>query len=319
MEKISIKGMIEGVIYDLSQNEPISKFALKIKLISHHLKNKDFSNWINNELDGYKDVKDLPPHRILQSYVIADLVIDNGVKGATLSNHTMPLIHIKNDEIRKKISWVNICDSIISLETIVNSTEPQIYVATTEYERYYLSKIYQYSTILSAKKPISKTEFELIIFKFRSKLLEMFLNFNDSIFNDELDFDIMNKKQEIDKVVSHTINAGVYIAENSSASINHSNMVAGNNNQVSISSVDKKELENILYQIDNLSQNLDDDRKDIADEIVKIKQELDNPTQNVKYIKSAFNAIKGIAIGVGANQITPLVNQGLEYVKNMFV
>lgn len=316
MEKLSIKSTIESIISDLSNNISVKEFALKIKLVAYHLKNEDFSNWITNELDGYKNVVDIPPHRILQSYVIANLVIDNGVKGANLTNHTMPLRYLK-EELRNDISRIKILDSIISLESAINSDKSNIYYSTTEYERYHLSQIYEWSTILSAKKPIGKSELELIIFQFRSKLLEMFLSFNDSIFNDELDFDIMSKKKEIEKVVSQTINAGVYISDNSTANISENQILVGDKNTITLSPINKEKLTDIINQINDLNNNLENDREDIAEEIAKIKLDLNNPVQQPKIIKSAFNAIKGIAIGVGANQITPLIDEGLNHIKEL--
>lgn len=46
--------------------------------------------------------------------------------------------------------------------------------------------------------------------------------------------------------------------------------------------------------------------------------ELNNTIQKPQIIKSALNAIKGIAIGVGANQITPLVNEALDKILKNF-
>lgn len=318
MEKLSIKSTIESVIADLSNNEPIKDFALKIKFISHNLKNVEFSNWVNCELDGYSDKENLPKHRILQSFVVANLLIDNGVKTAKLTNHTMPLSYIKDEEVRKNISFVYILDSVISLEKMMNSTDSHICYAVNEYERYHLNRIYEWSNILSAHKPISNTEVDMIVFKFRSNLLEMFLNFNDSIFNDELDFDLMYKRKEIDKVVSQTINTGIYISGNSTANINESQIISGDSNIMNISPQYKRELENIIIQIEDICQNLGQEKDEIADEIAIIKNELNSSKQQPKIIKSALNAIKGIAIGVGANQITPLVNQGIEYIKKIF-
>lgn len=52
------------------------------------------------------------------------------------------------------------------------------------------------------------------------------------------------------------------------------------------------------------------DRDDIAFEISKIKLQLEKG-ESPKLIKSAFNAIKGIASSVAADQITEVINQSL--------
>ena len=56
----------------------------------------------------------------------------------------------------------------------------------------------------------------------------------------------------------------------------------------------------------------------MANEIIEIKDGLAKPTQNPKFLKRAFNAMKGIAIGITANELTPIIDQGLELINNMF-
>lgn len=134
---------------------------------------------------------------------------------------------------------------------------------------------------------------------------------------DELDFDIMNKKKEVDRIVSHTINAGVYM-ENSSAKIDNTQITVGDNNTISISSHDKEMLNKILGEIEKINESTGVNNQEIKDEILNIRNEIEQKNQKPKLVKSSLNAIKGIAYSIAANQIVQLANQGLEIVGRFF-
>ncbi len=316
MEKLSIKGMIESIISDIARNELIENYALKLKVIAHHLKNENFSVWLKKELEGYDLSDNVPECRNIVTEIRANIFIDNGFKNATLTDHVMPLIYLGAD-LARKMTEVKIVQPVTGLESL--SREENLHFTVSEYERYKLSEIYKNSTILKAYKPISKTACENIVLKFKSTLLEIFMEFNDTLFNDELDFDLMTKKKEIDNVVSHTINAGVYMTGNATAEIKDTQIVVGDDNNIQINSTIKKELENIVDQIEILSNEVEDDREDVAIEVAKIRTELMNISQRPKLLKSAFNSLKGIAQGVTIevvkDKIIPLVNKGLAVIK----
>lgn len=311
MEKLNIKTMIESVIEDLSNNIDVTQFALKVKLIANKLKNQEFCTWVKNELEGYDSSAELPKYRTLDTQVIATVVIEDPIKGImTLPNHIMPLIHIGDIDVIKKLLTIRITESVLSLEQGAKLEAEEIGYSLTEWERSKISKIYSNSTIHSAHKTINQASLGQIVYNFKSKLLEMFMSFNDEIFNDELDFDIMVKKQEIEKVVNQTINAGQYF-HNSSATFNDSPILTGDNNTINITQQTKNEIGAIVDKIEELSRDMDDDREDIATEIAKIRAELDSTAQRPKVLRSAFNALKGISSGVAANVLTPLINDAL--------
>ena len=70
----------------------------------------------------------------------------------------------------------------------------------------------------------------------------------------------------------------------------------------------------LTEKIENLAEDVEIDRDDIAFEISKIKIALEKE-DSPKLIKSAFNAIKGItasiAGNVAANEITEVINHSL--------
>lgn len=316
MNSFDLKGMIEKIINDLANNTPIDEYALKIELIAKHLKNSRFSNWVKNELNGYDINTPLPPYRIIHTQIIADLFIDNGVKALSLKGHIMPLAQL-GKELANEFSTIELRDSVISLSKIITSDSPIGYTIT-EYERYHLNNIYAHSNILRAYKSLQQTDCLNVIYKFKSNLLDIFMEFNDTLFDNELNFEVMNKNKDIEKVINQVINAGVYVSEHSTASINNANIVGGEKNTINLTKEAKKDLLDIIKKIEILSQDIKSDHEDIANEITRIQVELNNTLQKPQIIRSALNAIKGIAIGIGANQITPLVNEALDKILENF-
>lgn len=315
MKETSLKVLIESVIADLANNEPINHYALKLQMISRYLKNESFSQWLIKEIEGYKNEDKLPKYRILTTQVKANLIIDRGFNKVQISDHDIPLYPL-GEELAKQISTINIIDSIIALTKLLEDNRSMT-MTTTDYERLKLSQVYQDCTILSAHKPIQKSDIELIVHKFKSALLDVFMEFNETILEDDIDFDILTKKKDIDKIVQQTINTGIYLSENATANISGSTVIGGNENTIQIKDQVKADIESIINRIEQLSQEIEDDREDIATEIYTIKTELNNTIQSPKIMKSALNAIKGITIGVAGNEITDLIDKGLKIVRNL--
>lgn len=315
MKETSLKVMIESVITDLANNEPINNYALKLQMISRNLKNETFSNWLAKEVDGYKNEDTIPAYRILSAQVRANFIINQGFVKTQISDHYIPLYPL-GKELAKEISTIKILDSIISLTKFVASNKPLAF-STTDYEKQKLSSVYENCTILSAVKPIQQADLELIIHKFKSIILDMFMEINDTLLEDKIDFYIMAKKKDIDKIIQQTINTGVYLSENAVANINGSTVFGGIDNKVRINDQAKSDLEGIINKIEQLSQDIEADREDIANEIYTIKVELNETIQRPKIIKSALNAIKGITLGVAENKMTDLIDKGLEIIRNL--
>ncbi len=94
-------------------------------------------------------------------------------------------------------------------------------------------------------------------------------------------------------------------------------MIGGQGNNVQISSTAKKEIEEIVLKIEALANEIDEDRTDIADAILSIREELENKIPRPKFLKTAFNSFKAIGTGVIANKITPLVDSAIEIINKI--
>ncbi|OFY38735.1 MAG: hypothetical protein A2X18_08650 [Bacteroidetes bacterium GWF2_40_14] len=313
---INIRKLIEEVICDLTYNVSISTVGSKVQVISRLLKNKIFTDWVDSEfVNGYIDDAIIPKHRKSTiTGVYADFITPHGFGMMQYKNTEIPIVNLGNEKY-EQITEIKVKDSLSVIQSVLENTKDDIAYSLGPNEVYMIQMIMPNCQIMRINKIVSRHFFEAIIQTAKNKLLDIFLEFNDTMFNQEIDFDVMNKKREIDRIINKTINAGVYIEDKGIANICDSTIVGGNRNNIEIYSKAKEELRSITDKIEELVHNIDLDREDLVAEVVKIKMELGSQYQQPKVIKSAFNAIKGIVIGVAANRITPLVDSALEILK----
>ncbi|WP_241331344.1 AbiTii domain-containing protein [Chryseobacterium arthrosphaerae] len=310
---MNIKKLIESVIYQLANNEQVSSIVPKLQVISKLLKNEEFKSWIDNEfIYGYSEESEIPDYRNISIPTIVASFLHHQGFGRILkySNFEIPIINLGIENYRE-ISNISVRQTVFAIDRILTENKGDLHLSLTQYEKLLIQKkILQDCEISQIYKMISRECFLNIISKAKAKLLDMFLELNETVFENELNFNVMEKKEEISQIVNHTINTGVYIADNSTATISDSNVLGGTNNHVSFSPDFKKQILELTEKIEELSKDVEIDRDDIAFEISKIKLEVEKGG-SPKLIKSAFNAIKGIASSVAADQITEVLNQSL--------
>ena len=84
----SIKEMAESILSDLMNNIPISELLLKAKIFASKKGDQDLSNWIDHELNGYKEKP--PVYRMLDAGV--KINICNGFQKITNFEYPIDLV-----------------------------------------------------------------------------------------------------------------------------------------------------------------------------------------------------------------------------------
>ncbi|TWV14341.1 hypothetical protein FQ707_04115 [Bacteroidaceae bacterium HV4-6-C5C] len=315
MKNISIKELIESCIADLMNNQPLSTIFLKVQTVSFCLKNDQFKKWFYNERNGYQSAKDLPNYRKTVCQVFGDL--NNPFKGI-YTNYHIPVDQIKNETVRELLINCSFCESIIELESIATSDDEgsiRKYVPGIIYGE--IQKLFSSGHYLDAVwQTVSRSTIVQIVESVKSKLLQFFLEMDEQL-NADINFDIIIKKREIDKIVNQTINTGIYVSDNATVNVSDSTLVGGQQNNVKISMIKKKELEDIVTRIEVLSKKINDDEDDIADAILSIREELENKMARPKFLKVAFNSLKAIGTGLFVNEITPLVDSAIKLLNDV--
>ena len=98
---------------DILENKDIKSILNKALMISNELELKEFNEWINFELNGYKDNMDiLPSYRILECEVRYDSIGQAGLNLVTTSR--IPMMSISED-IDYKLREVKVYQSILEL------------------------------------------------------------------------------------------------------------------------------------------------------------------------------------------------------------
>lgn len=314
---VEVKIIIEEVINDLANNVDIKDITLKVQIISKFLKNDEFSKWVNSEfIDGYKSTEGLPTYRILNNVFRAKVYVYAGHGGIMEYPNCILPIESLNIGIYKYFSTTPVLDNITTIQNLINREDEEICYYGTANEKYHLQKLLEQGDIHSCERVMPKISFISIIDKIKSKLLDIFMDLDEKVFDNELEFDVVKKKEEISSIINNNINAAVYVTQNSTANISDSNIISGNSNNITINNKDKLLIEDILKQIEDIiSISYNEIRNDVDFEINKIREELKCDLQRTNVLRSAFNAIKGIVIGICANELTPLVEKAIELIK----
>ena len=315
MKKLDIKALIENVISDLVSNQPLSVIFLKVQAISFYLDNQEFQDWFENENNGYKDLDKIPEYRIYSTTVHANVMTFGGL----WKDYNIPVDQIKDNFVKKWLSEIKLNDSISSIESsLENSTNQGVFirhlpgVAFSE-----INKILQQGChIEDAWQEISRTAFVNTVSSVKSKLLEFFLKL-DKEFKNEINFDVMHNKKEVDKIVTQTINAGVVNMGEGSISLSESTTIGGQNNTVTINSNTKTELKSLISLIQDFSNSLEEEKDEVLNELARIATQLDKPNPKTNIIASALQTINGILLGVASNAATPVVVEGIHRVLKM--
>lgn len=310
---MNVKKLIEEIICDLANNVPLSSVVSKIQVVSKLIKNDEFRLWIENEfIYSYLSISELPNYRnISVSNVKASFLRHQGFgRSVQYTNFDLPVSNIGTEHYQK-VMTVAFKEKVSLLEQILLENKSNISISLHAFEKLLIQeKILIDCEVINIHKEISRYDIQNIIDTAKSKLLDIFIELNDTVFNDEISFNMSEKKDTISKIVNQTINAGVYISENSKAEIQDSTIIGGEKNQMNISPNFEKTILELINKIEDLSKELDVEREEIAYEIVKIKLALEKK-EPPQVIKSAFNSIKGIASSVVANEITELLKEQL--------
>jgi hypothetical protein len=67
--------LIDEIIEILSSEKPnLINALIKTKLLLHKLDKKELIEWVNNEINGYAENMEVPPYRVVNAQVLANIV-----------------------------------------------------------------------------------------------------------------------------------------------------------------------------------------------------------------------------------------------------
>jgi len=152
-------------------------------VISRLLKNNSFSKWVDYEfINGYSPNAILPKYREFYiTSIKASYIAPHGYGFIKYTNTLIPIQNLGSDRYNE-IALIKMRDSLhVILQSL--SKNGNIHFSLSPQELLYIQKILNGCQIMSVYKEISNQNFNEIVIKTKSKLLDIFMDFNDSLFN----------------------------------------------------------------------------------------------------------------------------------------
>jgi len=184
----------------VSGSTSIENILLRLKVILSDLEDESIMNWIDGELQGYKENKDVPNYRILKGNPTGTFIINYLTK---YTNASVPLEHLLKKEEIDKLITLNITDSVAVIQTLLKSENRENYakviptsfchVISTEEIQIVAMKIAFYSNQLDGIVSFVKSKLVEVIME----LEKQFENLDDLDIKSQVDTDEKKKEQVI--------------------------------------------------------------------------------------------------------------------------
>ena len=293
---------MNSLIIDLQKdifenNEDIETILSKALVISDELELKEFNDWINLELNGYKDNLDkLPKYRVLECELRADFMEQVGWDIVKASK--VPITDLPGD-VTEKLMEVPVYQSILEVIHICEGEQDSVHfsldVKVANLLKEYMPnalRFYRVCPIFKLETIVSHVKNEIL--KWCSELKK-----ND-IYGDSYYF--TPKEREDAKSISYNI------------FLNNSSIHVGDNN---INITYKQEILNNLNDIKSILDENDVDGEkilEINNQIVIIEDELEKVNPDVGIMEDAAKYMKNFVTQVMAGAIANLL---LKYIDSV--
>lgn len=289
---MEIKDLINSIIKDLIDDAPISKIMLKAQAIASNLGNDKFAEWIKREQNGYGNYNDIPEYR--KSKCQAKVNMTKGFD--IITNFDVPIDAIPDEKTREMLSYICFSEPISEIDNMSKNASPSgaLKVIAPAYAYKKTNEIFPYCNVDALWKVTNVTAASSVVDKFKSKMLDFFLELDKKL-KLGIDFNNLEGKKEVAQVVNQTITAGIYLSGTGDVSVSNSTIGAN----VNVDGLDKNLMISLIKQIRECHEL--DDNEDAVEELSSIEEELNKKEFQPKLIKKSFLFLKEIAVNAGAN------------------
>lgn len=221
-------------------SEPLGKAFIKAQIISHKLQDKEFSQWVRNEIQGYGSNDEIPMYRT--SPIIPHGTLENGVR--RYNKMPLPTRDIP-ENFREKALTTAFYQSISVIEEFAQNSKQMTTIIDQRMYPFLRAGIDPSYSIVSAWGELPAGVFTQILNEARSRLLDLLLNLSDHLpkMAKEDDLNIMPK---IDGL--HDMFKGAVFGDGANI-----NLAIGNGNQASnnSTSVVKNDIDSLVRELTN--------------------------------------------------------------------
>ena len=306
---MDVKTLIEEVLIDLGNNKSLTEVSSKIQIIVRLLGDDDLKKWYQAEfVSGYKD-QDLPEYRISQAADIkADYLRPQGFGVWKVSGQSVPVANLGSEKYGE-IMTVRMTDTISSIIEYAKHPD-HIAMSLSPYECRLVQQVLGYAQIQSVHKELSPSTFQTIIDSVQGKIIEMFMDIDEKVFNGGLDIKSDRGKKEIHQVITNNITAGIYQSGNGVIDASGSTIAAQIDNALSHKATEQ--LRQLADNIESVAKDTDKEFGEIAQDIVDIRDELNSRNPNRGFLKKSFKALSWGASVSCRTAIEELVKKAIE-------
>ena len=192
-----MNNMYNDILSKLSDSSaPLQDVLLKLKILAHRLNNKNLTDFVNSELNGYQDSK-VPKYRCIKGVLIG--TVSNGYH--IHKDTQLPTMHLK----KHKLEDIELCEMPDSVGTLISYADakddnlnkiipPELYGILSEtYGNGYM--------VQRAYVPISNAQIKGILTSIRSTILDLIFAIEQEFNVSEMENLFSNPtKEQIDKV-----------------------------------------------------------------------------------------------------------------------
>lgn len=290
------KKLIEEVLLDLGNNKSLTDVSSKIQIIVRLLGDQKLKDWYRCEfVIGYKD-EELPDYRISQAADIkANYIMPQGFGAWKVSGQSVPIANLGVDKY-KQVMTVRMTDTVAAI--IEYSKRPDsIAMSLNPYEHVLIQRVLGEAQIQSVHKELSPSTFQTIIDNVQGRIIDMFMDLNEKVFDGAIDINSATVRQEIHQVITNNITAGIFHSGN--GDVNLTNSVVGKTASVTMTSTDLDAVKRCISDI--LSSKELEDNTDAQEEIAIIQSEVKKEKPSRRIIKKSLLFLKEVAVQTGAS------------------
>lgn len=292
---------MSSIIQDLqikasNKNNSVTDLLRMAKIIASKLELNDFLDWINKELNGYKDASSeaTPDYREVRGEP----------KGWNPYHGWVPVLFTGNPESQEIISTRKIQQSIGTLEELIynpnKDTDGTLQIPFTPTVNDVISEVMKFNTKFTLM--IDKSAVVSILDAVRNILLDWALKLEkEGILGEGISFSQTEKEKAQEKVIYN-----IQKIENFTGNMGAMNGNASITINQNFTDDEIKEIKNIILQLKDKVEEIDISREKkeiLTGEVIKIYEEINKEKPLKKDIVPKLKVVKDILVGAGGSLI----------------
>lgn len=260
----------------IDQSVPISDLLRMAYMVAVKLNLTDFEQWLNNELNGYRDANDLPDYRSI-----------TGFMRSYNPYHGWRDVTVKDKRLVRALEHLPIVDKISEVEHLAKSAEEIYRQLQPEMDSSFSRKNYGMKAVIF----LGKQQLHGIVDSVRTKILDWALVLEQKgILGAEMNF---NEKE---RTTAQNITINNFVGNVANAPIQQ-----GNGNTMNIEQ-HKNELDTAKFLVEEIKKLMNDMPQDekketLQADIETVESQLKSPAPKMPIIKELFKSVRNVIEG----------------------